>query len=334
MMEQIAVNRQGIVLLGFVLAFAACGGSTGHRKGSQGAAGSDAGAGNTTGETLQGGAAGASGKAGGAAAGGKGGTVGDGGTGRADGGASEPRAGSAGEATVEGALDITRLQISSCTSRYGADTAELPQLLTGRDPQQYRGLECVAWDLTDAKASIIDFVNFHTPDDFDSDPSTDLWHEAARQDEDGVLRITREWDSEYVSLGMGCDRSLSFAIAEVAFEESLRLKFLTRNCSSCGWATRATLDISAATRPTGIVCRHLRDNYVGQVEVDPPEYALYAGSFLRPSAGGVCNEGLVPWELEPGWEICAAPCSEEATECPLPELLSCQDSICELTETL
>ena len=298
----------------FFLACAACGGSAGHRGGAQEAGAGGRSAGNAGAETVDGG------------------TAGVGGTRSVGGAPSELEAGSAGEALVEGALEVSQFQSSACTLTVtGGDNTDLPELLTGRDLEQHRGLQCVAWDTSHAERAVFDLINFDATCGF-GDPALDLWAAAAQQGEDGLLRISVEWDSEDWLTCLACGHNFSFVIEDVTIDGPLAVEIATRSCTACGWS-ELTLEIPASDRPTGIVCRYLRESYVVDHDVDPSACPEYYGSPHRPSAGGQCDEGLVAVLLEPEWEICAAECSEEAPECPLPELLSCQQDVCRLSET-
>lgn len=55
------------------------------------------------------------------------------------------------------------------------------------------------------------------------------------------------------------------------------------------------------------------------------------GLLHQPPADGVCNEGLALLEL-PDWEVCGQQCSRDEAGCPMPDLLTCRESICVIAE--
>jgi hypothetical protein len=171
-------------------------------------------------------------------------------------------------------LDVIEFRWSGCMDRSSTSS----ELLTGRQRDQYVGLQCIAWDASDQERLVIDLMNFTEDRGFPSIPDN-LWRGQARQDHQGVLSLTIEWDFEYVNTGGSCVQDFSFAIAGADAQDT------------------------------------------------------WLGSLHRSPSDGECDAGLTAAEVESGLVICATECSPGDVECSLPELFTCQEGVCRLSET-
>ncbi len=98
----------------------------------------------------------------------------------------------------------------------------------------------------------------------------------------------------------------------------------TRSCTDgCGWESYF-IEIPAAEASAGISCEYLdvRPMWSGNEEG--------SGGLHRPPNGGACNPGLVSITTGVG-DVCAKSCTEDS-DCSLPDVLSCQEQACRLTE--
>jgi hypothetical protein len=218
-------------------------------------------------------------------------------------------------------LDVIEFRWSGCMDRSSTSS----ELLTGRQRDQYVGLQCIAWDASDQERLVIDLMNFTEDRGFPSIPDN-LWRGQARQDHQGVLSLTIEWDFEYVNTGGSCLQDFSFAIAGADAQDTLALAIASRSCTGlCEWS-HYSLVLPLGEELAGVVCRYVHDVYFLNEEG-------WLGSLHRSPSDGECDAGLTAAEVESGLVICATECSPGDVECSLPELFTCQEGVCRLSET-
>ncbi len=244
---------------------------------------------------------------------GDGGEAGDGGPGEPDDdGGSERDGGDPADA-----LEVVRFQ--DVELQWASSPVEL---YTGRDIARYRGLQCVAWNLGDAGGARFDLINVPESCGFYNEGT--LWRGKARQGDDGRLRLEVIWDFAFPN---ACGSGLylfSFEIADLAIDARLPVEIATRSCTDgCGWQDYF-VEIPADEQNAGISCRYLGTSSLW------PEEQLEPGSLLGAPEDGTCDQDLVVIATDTG-DICAEPCTEDA-DCSLPEIFSCQEQACRLTE--
>ena len=233
-------------------------------------------------------------------------------------GGTQNEGGSSGAGGGYTALDVATFQATGCVDA----SSSLPPWLTGLDREEYAGLQCIAWEANSDRL-LLDLANFEEDKGFPN-PEDNLWLGEAAQRDDGTLRLRVEWDFDYQNTGGGCLEDFSFAIDDVDVKGTLALEIATRPCTgTCPW-TEYALTLPVGSTPSGIACR-----YANQMSATPPEDSL--GSLHRPPVDGECNDGLAVLET-PFGDVCAQQCSGDGVECPLPDLLTCKDSLCVIAE--
>jgi hypothetical protein len=216
-------------------------------------------------------------------------------------------------------VEVAVFQSSGCVD----DSSALTKWLTGLERSPYSGLQCIAWAVVDDTRLLLDLGNFIEDAGFPH-PEDNLWRGEATRRDDGALHLAVEWDFQYQNAGGACLQDFSFAIEGIRALGHLELEIATRSCSgTCSWREYSA-ELPLDTKPSGVVCR-----YANQLSVVVPDQLL--GSLHRPPADGACGDGLVVVRL-PDWEVCAPQCSESETECPMPDLLTCEDPACLIAE--
>lgn len=228
-----------------------------------------------------------------------------------------------------GGVEVLHFGSSTCTNAYDISASDFPPLLTGRVVTDYLGLECVAWDATRPSQLSLDLVGFPSNFGYYS-PQDSLWRASASQPGAGMLSLLLFWNFEEPDVSGFCAANHAISLGGVAASDKIQLVILLQGCTSaaCSASELAALELPVHDRPTGILCRYLRESF------NPTGDSDILGTLHRlPRADGTCDAGLSILELKPDWQICAAECSQDGASCPLPELLTCKDGICRLAPT-
>lgn len=194
-------------------------------------------------------------------------------------------------------------------------------LATGRDTQDYAGLECVAWKVSASEAAI-DLINRRAGCGFDgNDPDESLWRPTLERPSSNELTVKVSWEFNDPSACGDCLHDFSVRSEAAAISgERLRLNLATRSCSSadCAWSQDTVMLESNA----GIRCRYV--DWDGSLIVQS-----YAGKLGGPARDGTCDASLVATEID-GATRCLKACSSEA-DCDA-EVSTCVDGACRLTD--
>lgn len=212
-------------------------------------------------------------------------------------------------------LEIDEFVLNECKTR------KTSGLLTGRETNEYSGLECVAWDFQVGDV-VIDLINRPADCGFSGDdPEDTLWSPSVRQLSANQIEYDVQWNIGFANACEGCWHDFSVRLSDVELEKRVRIDVATRSCNAkdCPWQR----DSLRADEPSGIRCRYVND----------------AGSFgedwgklrCHPFTGGTCDRALVATELPDGSTRCLSSC-ESDDDCSLSELEICRDGVCQLSD--
>lgn len=197
---------------------------------------------------------------------------------------------------------------------------------------EYDGLFCIAWERTSGDTLRVTLHNFHQTCGVD-------WKGNARVGSDGTVDLDLVNSGCRVALCGWCIYDAAFEIRGVHGEAdtSIRISVVDDAGASCknGVDGRGTSQY-AVTLPTkgtpdGIVCRPALSFAVFEQVA-----ALgTCGTPMSPCGDNLCttcNSGLACAPLVTDDSRCLTPCTADV-DCPIPDVLSCQDGFCRLTKT-
>jgi hypothetical protein len=199
--------------------------------------------------------------------------------------------------------------------RLGECKANSSPLLTERDPKDYDGLECLAWDFS-SKHYIIELINRPGTCGFSgSDEDPTLWTPAVRQLSDSRVEFDVEWKFEGGNACLGCFSDFSVRLDDIALQGNVRVDIATRGCTAkeCGWQ-RDTLAVG--DEAAGIRCRYtVWSDESGTARLEPDN--------------GTCDDDLVVYKLDDGSTRCMRSCTNDDA---CSEVESCRDGVCQLRD--
>ncbi len=195
---------------------------------------------------------------------------------------------------------------------------------------KYEGLQCIRWDV---ETSRIDLINFSASCGID-------WEPKAVVDDSGVTLSLVNPDCGRAECS--CFYDWSFVITEFPKLSSITTTVKEIHCDAAGGTRGFSAELPIGENSSGILCR--------QADEEP----LYNHAILSGLEGTLhmlcrsdvddtlpdCDDGLICEEvkecssLNPScFNLCMAECSDDS-DCPLPEVLSCQEGLCKLSNEL
>jgi hypothetical protein len=118
------------------------------------------------------------------------------------------------DAAIGKAIPVTEFRVNECGSGEPSN-----ELLMGREPQDYPGLQCVAWKRAGAKLSV-DLINFPAGCGFQGYERETMWKGGVRQDK-SKLDFEVVWDFGSPNACGGCLHDFSFVLDGVHAEDPL-----------------------------------------------------------------------------------------------------------------
>jgi len=241
--------------------------------------------------------------------------------------------------------NLVSFDSSACKSDMGDANAEATTMGLSRQAlssEQYDGLNCVLWQVVSSNRIKIDLTNF-------AEGCGVTWEgESSSDDPNSVELRVNDSDCESEAACGWCIYDWSFEVDELSTDEDLTVKMIIDdNCGGDGKKERVHLPLSATS--SGAICRYA-DNYalsqharetdtcgklhmpcLGEGECDSRGDPGQASSATATDFS--CEDELVCASSDPyDNEVCYQPCESDA-DCPLPDIQSCQDNLCRLTET-
>ena len=184
------------------------------------------------------------------------------------------------------------------------------------------GLQCVSWLLEIDGRLLLDFINFEagcTPE------LEHLWEGYARFMEPDYLELGSKWKSKTPNACGFCQYKWSYNLHSVDAKAPLDVEMALKDCSQCP-RRLFSMTLPTVVRPGGILCRYT-PNLTSLTQT------IEYGTLHMPPQLGTCEADLVIAFTLEGEQFCAATCTIDS-DCPLQPLLSCQNSVCKITEPL